>query len=85
MIIEIKNLPNGQKIKHVHIDIDFDDNGNVSEERVSVNNSVQKTDDDMKNEQPIGLEQHVHESKEIQREEPREKMDIPPEMLDGEF
>ena len=85
MIIEIKNLPNGQKIKHVHIDIDFDDNGNVSEERVSVNNDIQQSNEFKKNEQFTNLEPHIHESKEIQHEEARERMDIPPEMLDGEF
>lgn len=29
MIIEIKDLPNGQLIKHINVDITFDENGTV--------------------------------------------------------
>lgn len=40
MLIKIEDLPNGQKIKHIKVDILFEDNQIVSSDVVSENHST---------------------------------------------
>lgn len=76
MIIEIKGLPTGQKIKKILVDISFDSDGNETVE-VQVNNQVkeQTKSQEVINNNPVQTKDN----------ESREPPPIPQEMLDIEF
>lgn len=76
MIIEIKSLPTGQKIKKIFVDILFDSDGNETVE-VQVNNQVKEhtKPQEIINNNPVQTKDN----------ELREPKPIPQEMLDIEF
>ena len=79
MIIEIKGLPTGQKIKHINVDITFDDDGTATV----------RTDPVFK--PPVSIEQGNTQDLPAIPVPPtnniddRPKKDIPSEMTDMEF
>ena len=76
MIIEIKGLSTGQKIKKILVDISFDYDGNETVE-VQVNNQIkeQTKPQEVINNNPVQTKDN----------ESREPKPIPQEMLDIEF
>lgn len=73
MIIKIENLPEGQTIKHINIDISFDDDGNPQ---------IQTTRD---SEVSFEESSEIPEVESPVTDEEREHIDVPPEMTDVEF
>ena len=93
MIIEISGLPEGQKIKHINVDIKFEDDGSAT-----VNSTVDgKETDKSFNETPVNEEPLSVDTVQALGtgtddlitapliDEEREHKDIPPEMTDMEF
>lgn len=78
MIIEIKGLPAGQKIKKILIDISFDSENSGEAVEVQINEQ-EKTQ--IKNQEIINNKPVAPKDKEANREPPP----IPQEMLDIEF
>jgi hypothetical protein len=84
MIIEIKDLPHGRKVKHINVDITFEEDGEVQ---------VQTKVEDIKISKPTKIAPApVAESNDtdavIERPvipEEREKKEVPQEMTDMEF
>lgn len=72
MIIEIKNLPEGRKVKHINVDITFEEDG-----------AVVKTVTEEKSPQPNVKFDNVPTPPQTVVE--REHKEIPPEMQDLEF
>lgn len=75
MIIEIKDLPN-QKIKKIHVDIEFDDSDNVSV-LSDISPEIKIPDSNKKS---TKKESVINKDDEL-----REKKEIPDEMKDMEF
>ena len=96
MIIEIKGMPEGQKIKRISVDIDFDENGAISDvqekQEVYTKNSTEEKNcineemsDFMKG---IDLDAAVPEDvkpEAVVPDETREKKPVPKEMLELEL
>lgn len=77
MIIEIKDLPHGRKVKQIRVDVTFEEDGvKVSEQYVPGDSR-----DPVKSE--IEKDQDIKQS--TQDFETREAKDVPEEMLNMEF
>jgi hypothetical protein len=76
MIIEIKDLPQGRKVKHINVDITFEEDG------VVVKTKTEPTDSGS-----VDLPKFDMSENTIPVSEPieREHKEIPPEMTDMEF
>lgn len=88
MIIEISGLPEGQKIKHINVDIQFEDDGSAVVKTKATPSHKEPLSVDTKS--VLGVSDDFGISDEIipdmpNIEEKREKKDIPPEMTDMEF
>jgi hypothetical protein len=92
MIIEIKGLPDGHKIKHINVDITFDDGSCVVKTHAEPSHAM-----DVDHVQNVAQRQEavqdLHKD-DVQREviaapnnniDTRPKKEIPPEMVDIEF
>ena len=73
MIIEIKGLPEGQKIKHINVDITFDDNGEIGSVTENFQHACEET-------QPVEID-----TREAFTNQDRPKAEIPPEMTNLEI
>lgn len=83
MIIEISGLPDGQKIKHISVDIDFDESGNAE-----VKQTIEPTPNYKESESIQELIETVDEPttpvvKPEIKDQP--KAEVPPEMKDISF
>lgn len=89
MIIEIKGLPEGQKIKHINVDVTFDDSGEVVVKTVMDPNvkKIEKLDlpPMPKPEPPRNMRRDHKEERPVIDIEKREVKDVPNEMKDMEF
>lgn len=93
MIIEIKDLPHGRKVKHINVDITFEEDGGVvvnassdTQPSISTRNFPESPIDPK---DPIDHQETQSESpSDIERpviSEDRPKKEVPSEMLDLEF
>lgn len=96
MIIEIKDLPEGRKVKHINVDISFEEDGNV---KVQTNNNIDfyemptTVNYSTASEKDENIEEKVEstestESVKIEKpviKERKANKDIPPEMTDMEL
>lgn len=85
MLIEIKDLPPGQKIKKISVDITFEDSGEIHcEQTVDTRDSAPVSDKQFIPEPPSPP--NPPESRIIKEDgKVREHKEIPPEMKDMEF
>lgn len=79
MIIKVEGLPQGQKIKHINVDIQFEDD--VAIVKTKTEPSVKSVEDKDSN---IEFDRPVHPGA-SDSDETREQKDIPKEMTDVEF
>ena len=79
MIIEIKGLPEGQIIKHISVDITFDEHGNVDEVHHTTTQKPIQFDGPLDALDATGIDFTPEEI------ETRKKVDIPAEMMDMEI
>ena len=84
MIIKIEGLPDGQKIKHINVDISFEDDGSAvvktktdTETGIQIDKPKSVVESDIDFEPPKAPE-HFHFDDRPQKE-------VPPEMQDLEF
>ena len=84
MIIEIKGLPEGQKIKHINVDISFDDSGDIQDINTKADIGSYKQPENIPTE-PVMPQNESFKEYEVQSIEKREKKEIPDEMRDIEF
>ncbi len=84
MIIEIKGLPEGQKIKHINVDIEFDDSGEI--ESVNVNPLTEGSYKTNAKEQSVtNLKPVIQAPPATSQDTNREQKEIPNEMKNIEF
>lgn len=92
MIIEIKGLPDGHKIKHINVDITFADGSCVVKTHAEQRHDVKV--EHVQSVQSVQSVQNVEHNDDDHREviaapsnniETRPKKEIPPEMTDMEF
>lgn len=86
MIIEIKGLPSGRQVKHINVDITFEDGNPVIKTNVTEKNLVNSSDEN--NQHAFPDTDSIHENKPIEMPtipETRDKKEVPPEMTDMEF
>lgn len=79
MIIEIKNLPEGRKVKHINFDISFEEDGSAVVRTNSVQSYIHHSENNTINDEvaPKVDVPKIH----LQREH----KEVPPEMKDLEF
>jgi hypothetical protein len=88
MIIEIKDLPHGRKVKHINVDITFEEDGTIS---TIVKDEVDTTASSEKGASRAQSQETESDVKFESTETPtpnledRPKKEIPPEMQDMEF
>lgn len=93
MIIEIKGLPNGQAIKHINVDITFDETGPVVRSTVDTSENQKhsftpKPQPQQTNPAQTAVDSSIDSSLIVERpniEEQRERKEVPAEMTDLEF
>ena len=90
MKITIEGLPEGQKIKHINVDISFDEDGNprtvtrVKPQRESVDNEEMKAHVEAQV-PPVNVQPPMTQVAQPSVDGPREAKEIPPEMQDISF
>ncbi len=87
MIIEIRGLPEGQKIKKLTVDVDFDEEGNAS---TVTRVKPQRDNEAMKAHveaqvPPVNVQPPMTQVPQPSVDGPRAAKEIPPEMQDLEF
>lgn len=85
MIIKIEGLPEGRTVKHINVDITFDETGPVVKSTVD---TTAPTKLDARQDTPQAPSTEPVQNIAVDRpvvDEPRERKEIPPEMSDMEF
>jgi hypothetical protein len=88
MIIEIKDLPPGRKVKQISVDVIFEEDGvKVSQQNITSTDKLCKPNDPFIHESPgePQIEKHQDIKPPEQDFEQREAKDVPDEMLNMEF
>jgi len=88
MIIEIKDLPPGRKVKQISVDVIFEEDGvKVSQQNITSTGNLSGSNDSLIQESPgeTKIEKHQDINPPAQDFDHREAKDVPDEMLNMEF
>lgn len=88
MIIEIKDLPPGRKIKQISVDVIFEEDGvKVSQQKITPTDNSCQQNDPVEPVEPVEpeIEKHQDIKPPAQDIKTREAKDVPDEMLNMEF
>lgn len=88
MIIEIKDLPPGRKVKQISVDVTFEEDGvKVSQQEITSTDNSRPHTEPVITDNPVEpeIEKHQDTKSPVKDFESREAKDVPDEMLNMEF